>query len=433
MLDESLCLKKTSESLGSEAKILQDDGASKEAGFAETLRRSEEGANSVRSEMSKLMESLGAAEKEVQALKAERTQLVRQLEEGFAHSMMDDPSSSAKQAMVAESSHLKDLLSTKEKEILALDHQVTDLRLRETAALAKADELSKLLAEETMRKAAEDDAARSTEKSKALAVKLEMDTVLESLKAAEREAKDAKDDMAQLQSKLRLVESTITEANLTAEQEKITSLRLRETLAEKEEELLSIARENDGLRTREAATRTKADELAAMLVEATAMKGGDQSAGRSPEKQPNVFRKMMCSPMDNIVRGDHDARRNSDRIVQVLEEIKHVEVETVKQVKHERGVSVEANSLENSKILEDDISKGIMSNGIDTESSEDDDDIDSHGEEGAADQTDGLLMHGPTSSFKQDQHNHKKKKALLRKFGSMLKKKAHFTKLNNHS
>jgi hypothetical protein len=335
--------------------------------------------------------------------------------------------------MVAESSHLKDLLSTKEKEILALDHQVTDLRLRETAALAKADELSKLLAEETMRKAAEDDAARSTEKSKALAVKLEMDTVLESLKAAEREAKDAKDDMAQLQSKLRLVESTITEANLTAEQEKITSLRLRETLAEKEEELLSIARENDGLRTREAATRAKADELAAMLVEATAMKGGDQSAGRSPEKQPNVFRKMMCSPMDNVVRGDHDARRNSDRIVQVLEEIKHVEVETVKQVKHERGVSVEANSLENSKILEDDISKGIMSNGIDTESSEDDDDIDSHGEEGAADQTDGLLMHGPTSSFKQDQHNHKKKKALLRKFGSMLKKKAHFTKLNNHS
>ncbi|CAM0956035.1 unnamed protein product [Alopecurus aequalis] len=562
MLDESNCLKKTIESLGSEAKILQDDWVSKEAGFAETLRRSEEEASYIRSEMSKLMESLGAAEKEMQKLKEERTQLVRRLEEGFARSMMDDASSSAEQSMVAESSHLKDLLSTKEKEVLALDYQVTELRLKETVALAKVDELSKLLAEATTRKAGEEDAARSAEKSKALLVKMEMDTVLESLRAAEREAKDAKDDMAQLQSKLRLVESKITEANLkaeeekitslrlketleesshlkallstkekevlaldhqvtdlqlretaalakadelskllaeattrkdgeedavrsadkskaqlvkmemdtvleslrtaerqakdakddmaqlqnklrlveskiteanlTAEEEKITSLRLKETLAEKEEELLSIARENDGLRTREAATRAKADELAAMLQEATTMKRGDQSAGRSPDKQPNVFRKMMCSPMDNVVRGDHEARRNSDRIVHVLEEIKHVEVETVKQVKHEKAVSVETNSLENSKIIEDDISKGMMSNSVDSESSDDDDEIDSQGEEGAADQTGGLLMHGPTSSFKQEQHIHKKKKALLRKFGSMLKKKAHFTKLNNH-
>ncbi|KAF6995156.1 hypothetical protein CFC21_011708 [Triticum aestivum] len=548
ILDESNYLKKTVKRLGSEAKTLQDDRVSKEVGFAEMLRRSEEEASYVKSEMSKLMESLAVAEKEVQELKAEKTQLVHQLEEGFNRTMMDAASSSAEQpmvtesshlkdllstkekevlalnhqvtelrlreaaalakadkasklmdaassraeqSMVAESSHLKDLLSTKEKEVLALDHQVTELRLREVAALAKADEASKLmdaasssaeqsivaessrlkdllstrekevlalghqvtelrlreeaalakadealklLAEATARKAGEEEAARSAEKSNTLLVKLEMDTMLQSQRAAEHEAKDAKDNMVQLQSKLRLVESKITEANLTAEEEKISSLRLKETLAEKEEELQSIARENDGLRTREAAARAKADELAAMLVEATAMKGGDQSAGRSPEKQPNVFRKMMCSPMDNAARGDHQDRRNSDRIVQVLEEIKHVEVETVRQVKHEREeVSVEANSMENSKILEDDLCKGMMSNGVDTESS-DDDDIDSQGEDGAADQMGGLLMHGPRSSFKQEHHSHKKKKkALLRKFGSMLKKKAHFTKLNKHS
>uniref|UniRef100_A0A452YQP2 WEB family protein n=1 Tax=Aegilops tauschii subsp. strangulata TaxID=200361 RepID=A0A452YQP2_AEGTS len=417
MLQESNCLKKKVERLGSEAKTLQDDRVSKEVGFAEMLRRSEEEASYVKSEMSKLMESLAVAEKEVQELKAEKTQLVHQLEEGFNRTMMDAASSSAEQPMVTESSHLKDLLSTKEKEVLALNHQVTELRLREAAALAKADKASK-----------------SAEKSNTLLVKLEMDTMLQSQRAAEHEAKDAKDNMVQLQSKLRLVESKITEANLTAEEEKISSLRLKETLAEKEEELQSIARENDGLRTREAAARAKADELAAMLVEATAMKGGDQSAGRSPEKQPNVFRKMMCSPMDNAARGDHQDRRNSDRIVQVLEEIKHVEVETVRQAKHEREeVSVEANSMENSKILEDDLCKGMMSNGVDTESS-DDDDIDSQGEDGAADQMGGLLMHGPRSSFKQEHHSHKKKKkALLRKFGSMLKKKAHFTKLNKHS
>ncbi|XP_044971563.1 WEB family protein At3g02930, chloroplastic-like isoform X2 [Hordeum vulgare subsp. vulgare] len=603
ILDESNHLKKTVERLGSEAKILQDDRVSKEVRFAEMLRRSEEEASYVRSEMSKLMESLAAAETELQKLKAEKTQLVHQLEEGSERTAMDAPSSSAKQSMVAESSHLKDLLSIKEKEVLALDHQltelrlrevaalvkadeasklmdalrssaersmvaesshlkdllstkekevlalghqvtelrlreadalakadeasklmdaasssaaqsmvaesshlkdllstkekevlalghqvtelqlkeaaalakadeasrmmdaasssaeqsmvaesshlkdllstkekevlalgdqVTELRLREAAALAKADETSKLLAEATARKAGEEEEDRSADKSNALLVKLEMDTMLQSQRAAENEAKDAKDNMAQLQSKLRLVESKITEANLTAEEEKISSLRLKETLTEKEEELQSIVRENDSLRTREAAARAKADELAAMLAEATAMKGGDQSAGRSPEKQPNVFRKMMCSPMDNVARGDHEARRNSDRIVQVLEEIKHVEVETVRQVKHEREVSVEANSMENSKIIEDDLCKGMMSNGVDTESS-DDDDIDSQGEDGAADQMGGLLTHGPRSSFKQEHHSHKKKKALLRKFGSMLKKKAHFTKLNKHS
>ncbi|KAI5017695.1 hypothetical protein ZWY2020_042583 [Hordeum vulgare] len=379
ILDESNHLKKTVERLGSEAKILQDDRVSKEVRFAEMLRRSEEEASYVRSEMSKLMESLAAAETELQKLKAEKTQLVHQLEEGSERTAMDAPSSKA-----------------------------------------------------TARKAGEEEEDRSADKSNALLVKLEMDTMLQSQRAAENEAKDAKDNMAQLQSKLRLVESKITEANLTAEEEKISSLRLKETLTEKEEELQSIVRENDSLRTREAAARAKADELAAMLAEATAMKGGDQSAGRSPEKQPNVFRKMMCSPMDNVARGDHEARRNSDRIVQVLEEIKHVEVETVRQVKHEREVSVEANSMENSKIIEDDLCKGMMSNGVDTESS-DDDDIDSQGEDGAADQMGGLLTHGPRSSFKQEHHSHKKKKALLRKFGSMLKKKAHFTKLNKHS
>ncbi|PNT67966.1 hypothetical protein BRADI_3g34295v3 [Brachypodium distachyon] len=416
--DESNCLKKIVQRMESEAKIFQDDHTSKEAGFAEMLRRSEEEASSARSEMNKLMGSLAAAEKQVEELNAERTKHIHEMK-GIDQNTMDASSSAQQPVVVDENSRLKDLLSSKEKEVLALDNQVTELRLREMAALAKAEELSKSLAEATARKAGEEEAARGAQKSKALL------------------AKDAKDDMAQLQNKLRLVESKITEANLSAEEEKIGSLRLKETLAEKEEELLSIARENEGLRTKEAAARAKADDLAALLIEATAMKGGDQPATRSTEKQPNVFMKMMCPPMDNVVRGDHEARKNSDRAVQVLEEIKHVEMETVKQVKHERDedVSVEANSLENSKIIEDDLSKEMRADGVDEiESSDDGDDIESQGEEGAADQMDGLLMHGPSSSFKKEQHiQKKKKKALLKKFGSMLRKKAHFTKLRNHS
>uniref|UniRef100_A0A0E0BE66 WEB family protein n=1 Tax=Oryza glumipatula TaxID=40148 RepID=A0A0E0BE66_9ORYZ len=452
MLDESKseveCISKTVEKLGSEAKISNDEWASKEAGFVEMIRRSEEEMSSIKSEMSSLMVSLGAAEKQVQELKAERTQLLDKLKQSeLTNSEGSSISSTGVQQTADESEStvgLKDLVSRKEKEVLALNDEVTDLRLRETAALAKANELSKLLAEATAKKAEEEEAAKGTEKSKVLLMKLEMDKLLGSLKAAEQEANAAKDDKAQLQAKLRLLESKMTEANLTAEEEKISSLRLKETLAEKEEELLSIAREYDGLRTREAAAQAKIDELSSLVAEAsTARKlAGEYSpngvaAIRSPEKQHNMFRKMICSPMDNV----RDDVNSSNRRTQE-DEIKHVEVETVimKQqqqqqviVKHgkEEASAMEVKTLENSKIIEDDISKHRDDD--DNESS-DDEEIESQGDDAAVEQMNGLLIHGPTSSFNKEQHNqHKKKKALLKKFGSLLKKKAHFTKLNSHA
>uniref|UniRef100_A0A0E0F140 WEB family protein n=1 Tax=Oryza meridionalis TaxID=40149 RepID=A0A0E0F140_9ORYZ len=446
MLDESKseveCISKTVEKLGSEAKISNDEWASKEAGFV-----SEEEMSSIKSEMSSLMVSLGAAEKQVQELKAERTQLLDKLKQSeLTNSEGSSISSTGVQQTADESEstvRLKDLVSSKEKEVLALNDEVTDLRLRETAALAKANELSKLLAEATANKAEAEEAAKGTEKSKVLLMKLEMDKLLGSLKAAEQEANAAKDDKAQLQAKLRLLESKITEANLTAEEEKISSLRLKETLVEKEEELLSIAREYDGLRTREAAAQAKIDELSSLVAEAsTARKlAGEYSANgvaaiRSPEKQHNMFRKMICSPMDNV----RDDVNSSNRRTQE-DEIKHVEVETViiKQqqqqviVKHgkEEASAMEVKTLENSKIIEDDISKHRDDD--DNESS-DDEEIESQGDDVAVEQMNGLLIHGPTSSFNKEQHNqHKKKKALLKKFGSLLKKKAHFTKLNSHA
>uniref|UniRef100_A0A0E0MB63 WEB family protein n=1 Tax=Oryza punctata TaxID=4537 RepID=A0A0E0MB63_ORYPU len=450
MLDQSKseveCINKTVEKLGSEAKISNDEWASKEAGFVQMIRRSDEEMSSIKSEMGILTVSLGAAEKLVQELKAERTQLLDRLKQSELTNSEGSSISSTGVQQTADDSEstvrLKDLVSSKEKEVLALNDEVTDLRLRKTAALAKANELSKLLAEATAKKAEEEEAAKGTEKSKVLLMKLEMDKLLGSLKAAEQEANAANDDKAQLQSKLRLLESKITEANLTAEEEKINSLRMKETLTEKEEELLSIAREYDGLRTREAAAQAKIDELSSLVAEAsTARKpGGDYSTNgvaaiRSPEKQHNMFRKMICSPMDNV----RDDVNSSNRRAQE-DEIKHVEVETVimKQqqqviVKHgkEEASAMEVNILENSKIIEDDISKHRDDD--DNESS-DDEEIESQGDDVAVEQMNGLLIHGPTSSFNKEQHSqHKKKKALLKKFGSLLKKKTHFTKLNSHA
>ncbi|CAL4924006.1 unnamed protein product [Urochloa decumbens] len=426
MLDEAKheagCLRKAVEKMGSEAKGCKDEWISKEAGFVDMLRRSGDGISSIQTEMNRLTEALRVAEKEVQELKADKTQMLNKLQEFESQAM--NTSSNAEQAK-AESSHLKDLISFKDKELLALNHEVTELRLREQAASEKINELSKLLAEVTARKAEEE----TTDKSK-----LQMDKVIESLRAAECEAKAAKDEKAQLQSKVRQLESKITEANLTSEEAKISSLRLKETLEDKDHELASIVQENSEMRARDAAAQARIDDLAALLAEATASRKGGEPLGRSAEKQPSALLKLICSPMYHSVRDDDE--NNGESVIQV-EDIKHVEVETVRQVvKREKEIvsvsAVDANCLESSKIIEDDLSKERDGESESSEEEEDDEGS-SPVDDGFVDQMNGLLIQGPTSSFNQDQHVHKKKKALLRKFGSLLKKRAHFTKLSSHS
>ncbi|CAN6300013.1 unnamed protein product [Urochloa humidicola] len=422
MLDESnyetACLRKEVEKMGLEAKSSKDEWISKESGFVDMLKRSSDGMSSIQAEMNRLSESLRVAEKEVQELRTDKAQLINKLQEFESQAM--NTSSNAEEAK-AESSHLKDLLSFKDKELLSLNHEVTELRLREQTASKKITELSKLLAEVAARKAEEE----STDKSK-----VEIDKVLESLRAAKYEAKAAKDEKAQLQSKVRQLESKITEANLTSEEAKISSLRLKETLEDKQHELASIVQENGEMRVRETAAQARIDKLAALLAEAMDNKKGGEPLSRSPEKQPSALMKLICSPMHHSVRDDEN---NGENFIQV-EDIKHVEVETVRQVKREKEIvsvpEVDANCLENSRIIEDDLSK---ERGDESESIDDDDDDESPVDDGFVDQMNGLLIHGPTSSFNQDQHVQKKKKALLRKFGSLLKKKAHFTKLSSHS
>ncbi|KAJ1296102.1 hypothetical protein BS78_01G273200 [Paspalum vaginatum] len=76
---EAACLRKTVERMGSEAKSSKDDWISKEAGFVDMLKRSDDGMSSVQLQMDRLTESLRAAEKEAQQLRADKTQLLNKL------------------------------------------------------------------------------------------------------------------------------------------------------------------------------------------------------------------------------------------------------------------------------------------------------------------------------------------------------------------
>ncbi|KAL5224559.1 hypothetical protein ABZP36_011198 [Zizania latifolia] len=455
--------------LKEKAASLEKEACDYKEGFLQTNRRLDvatKEAHQLHTTIDKLrseLKLLNEAHEQVGVLSQDKTKLQKELDdareekdkakkavEDLAAALLQVSSEAreAKERVLAKQTELEDARSqiselkaemknSQDRYQMMLDesnYEVACLRKAVEKQGSEANDLSKLLAEATERRAGEEEAAKGTEKSRVLLMKLEMDKLMGSLKAAEHESNAAKDDKAQLQTQLRLLESRITEANLTAEEGKISSLRLKEMLADKEDGLLIIARENDGLRAREAAAQAKIDELTSLLAEVTAGKLEGESNGvaiRSPEKQQNMFLKMMCPPMDDHARDDDV--NSSYRRVQA-DEMKHVQVETVKHEK-EAASAVEVNTLENSKIIEDDLHKHRDD---DTEFSSSDDGIESQsqGDDAAAvDQMNGLLLiHGPTSSFNlKEQHTQKKKQAFLKKFGSLLRKKAHFTKLNDHS
>lgn len=413
-------LRKTVEKLEMEAKSSQEEWHSKEIGFTNSIKKSEEQINSIRSEMNKVMQSVKVTEHELQVSREDKGLLHNKLRQ--VEAMLKESNSTAEVAM-AEGLQLKEVLSDKEVKLNCAIQEINELRVRETFTLAKIEELTALLAQANSRKVEEDDAVRGAENSTIMLIKMEMDKVLESLRVAEREIQVAKDDKSQLENKLRQIESKITEANLTAEEAKIDSLRLKEMLSEKENELKSLARENDNLRQKEVAAQGKIDELSALLAEVTAKKQEETNV-RSNEKQPNMLLKLMCSPLEKVredeaekedrpkfeapqpikTREIHDENKNREH---VIGKVKEVEESELAEGKKWDG---------NGAALENHLAKDRDHHDA-TDHETSGDEIDSNPEE-IYEQTNGLLANGPDHA-----HHHKKKKALLKKFGNLLKKK----------
>ncbi|KAJ0968103.1 hypothetical protein J5N97_025020 [Dioscorea zingiberensis] len=192
-------------------------------------------------------------------------------------------------------------------------------------------------------------------------LKSDMVKAVGSLKGVEHEAREAKEDGALMLNKLRQAESDAVIANEAMKDLKAESLALKERLLDKESQLQSITKENDDLRLREATNLLKIRELSAMLPKA--------------ERRESE---------DNAVRDSDD------------EEEEHVE----KVVELSSDRELEAESI--------------------------DDELDYKMDGGSFDQTNGSSAenteNGSVSPAKQLEQK-KKKKALLGKFGGLLKKK----------
>lgn len=410
-------LRKTVDKLEMEAKSSKEEWHSREIGFKNSTNKSDEQINSIRSEMDKVLRSLKGAEHELQVSREDKALLHNKLRQ--VEAMLKESNSTAEKAMT-EGLQLNEALSEKEVKLSCAYQEINELRVRETFTLAKIEELTALLGQANARKMEEDDAVRGAENSKIMLIKMEMDKVMESLRVAEREIQVAKDDKSQLENKLRQVESKITEANLTAEEAKIDSLRLKEMLSEKENELKSLARENDNLRQKEVAAQARIDELSALLVEFTAKKAEETNV-RSSEKQPHMLLKLMCSPLEKVREDQAENRLEAPQPIKtrdIHDENKNRQnVNEKAKVVVEELESVEGKKWENNGTsLENHMAKERDHHDV-TDHETSDDEIDSNPEE-IYEQTNGLLANGPDNI-----HHHKKKKALLRKFGNLLKKK----------
>ncbi|XP_064994437.1 WEB family protein At3g02930, chloroplastic-like [Musa acuminata AAA Group] len=235
-------------------------------------------------------------------------------------------------------------------------------------------------------------------------LKMEMAKFVDSLKLAEQEAQAAKADSVEMLSKLKQAESAATAAYEAAEEAKAETLRLKERLLDKENELQSITQENDDLRVRETTALQKIKDLSLLLEEATAKKTEEKIRLSKSEKEYDVLPNMP----QEINSREWVLNYHSD--------------DQKPNVENKKG-----NQNEEEEDPMDIVSKGLASE-KDYEAESIDDDADSKLDSGSFDQINSMtesMEYGTTSPTKNQEQ--KKKKPFLHKFGTLLKKGSHKT------
>lgn len=268
------------------------------------------------------------------------------------------------------------------------------------------------------------------------------------LKEAEGEASASKDEDTRSKNVLKEAESEIIYLKELLGEAKGESMKLKESLMDKENELQNILQENEDLRTREAASRQKIEELSLLLEEASAkqhnIENGEltdcekdydmlpqivefsEQNGGGKEEKPKMD--LLAQQQEQVVDGTpleltkimHDgATQTGDNCESLVGKPKENEN---KDKDDDDSVEADSKMWESYKVEEKDFSPEREA---ERESFEDELDSKADGGEGI-DQANGLpstenLDNGANSPSKQQ--SHKKKKPLLRKFGSLLKKK----------
>lgn len=276
----------------------------------------------------------------------------------------------------------------------------------------------------------------------------EIDRLVNLLKQTEEAACVMREEEAQLKDSMKEVEAEVIFLQEALGEVKAESMKLKESLLDKENELQSIVQENEELRTREAASLNKVEELSKLLEEALAKKQTEENGELTDsEKEYDLLPKVVeFSEENGHVR---EEKPKMELPTQHFDEPKKENSQEQTNGVTNESVQTDALKIENmngkpkedkSKDKEDDsvevefrmwesckIEKKEFSPERETEPESFEEEVESKVDGGESfDQLNGLsatenVEDGKTSPSKKQQE--KRKKPLLRKFGNLLKKK----------
>ncbi|KAK1366336.1 WEB family protein, chloroplastic [Heracleum sosnowskyi] len=264
----------------------------------------------------------------------------------------------------------------------------------------------------------------------------ELSKLVSSLKEAESEASAGKEEEARLKNTLEEAESEIDYLKEVLGEAKAESMKLKEGLLNKENEVQSVIQENEELRNKESACMIKVKELSQLLEEATMRKQAEESVELTEsEKDGDMLPKEVEFFEHNGDQKEENTKAEIPHLQELVKEIPLTEsnkmdvktVETGTETTDKKGKPKENESKEKDDYDSVELISKMWESGkiedkefLEKESVEE---VGSKTENDRLDQINGFSSNGGSSPPTKEQ-SHKKKKPLLHKFGSLLKKKS---------
>lgn len=381
----------------------------------------------------KAMESLASAlhEVSVEAREAKEKLLSNQTEHESYEAQIED----LKLVMKATNEKYETMLDDARHEIGILTSTIQESK----------DELRKSKAEWEQKELHLVDCLKKSEEENS-SLEKEINRLVNLFKQTEEDACATKEEEAQLRDSLKEVEAEVIYLQETLGRAKAESMKLKESLLDKETELQSVDQENEELRAREAASVKKVEELSQLLEEAMAKKQTEESGeltdsekdydllpkvvefseenGHAKEEKPKMDLPVQQSKELKVDNSTEENNGMNDEAVDLapakIENVNGKPKEYESKEKEEDSVEVEFKMWESCKI-----EKESPDREPEQESFEEEANSKVEGSE-AFDQINGVsstenIDDGGSSPLKQQQQ--KKKKPFIRKFGSLLKKK----------
>ncbi|AQK66170.1 Putative WEB family protein chloroplastic [Zea mays] len=241
-------------------------------------------------------------------------------------------------------------------------------------------------------------------------------------------AHESKIEFDRLQEKLTYTELVVAEANKAVQEAKAESSHLKERLLDKENALQSITQENDEFRMREADAMKKIDELSALLAEAMTKKHPEEEEKLVvvDEAHNSMRDEVICSVAEN-----GDTEETDDKKPKL--EVEAVDMKSNGQSKHEEkdDSKVEQEELKTELSLQESkkvsFDKDTWTKNKKQETESPNDELGSKKVSSSTENASRAIIPEDTAtkvsaSPTKPQHQ-KKNKPLLKKFGSLLKKK----------